>query len=133
MEKLHAKTSCILSKIEAEYIALSSVLQEVVSIIKLLEELKVHGLGIHNGTPNVKCKPFEDNKSCIEIATDHNTCPQTKHISVRLHNFRSYILQKTISIKHVYTAELRADIITKPLPTIQFKKLRDIIMGWKTS
>ena len=49
MQKLVA-----LSTTEAEYIALSSALREVVAIINLLEELKGKGFGIHAGTPNVK-------------------------------------------------------------------------------
>ena len=89
MQKLVA-----LSTTEAEYIALSSALREVIAIIDLLEELKGQGFGIHASTPNFKCKTFEDNKSCIEIATDHKTCPRTKHLSVRLHHFRSRIVRK---------------------------------------
>ena len=81
MENSHAKLAVLLTT-KAEYIALSSALREVIVIIKLLEELKGKGLGIHAGTPNVKCKTFKDNKSCIEIATNHKTCPLTKHLSV---------------------------------------------------
>ena len=42
-------------------------------------------------------------------------------------------LYEKISIEHVSTTEMLADIPTKPLPTPQFKKLRDLIMGWTTS
>ena len=128
MQKLVA-----LSTTEAEYIALSSALRKVIAIIYLLEELIGKGFGIHSGTPNVKCKTFEDKKSCIEIAKNHKTRPRTKHLSVRLHHFCSHIVQKTISIEHISTTEMLADILTKPLPTIQFEKLRDLIMGWTTS
>ena len=98
MQKLVA-----LSTTEAEYISLSSALREVIAIINLLEELKGQGFGIHSGTPNVKCKTFKDNKSCIETATNHKTRPQTKHLSVRPHHFRSHIVRKIISIEHVST------------------------------
>ena len=70
MQKLVA-----LSTTEAEYIALSSALREVIAIINLLEELKRQGFGIHAGNTNVKCKTFEDNKSCIEIAKNNKTHP----------------------------------------------------------
>ena len=98
MQKLVA-----LSATEAEYISLSSALREVIVIINLLEELRGKGFGIHAGTPNVKCKMFKENKSFIEIVTNHKTCPVTKHLSVRLHHLRSHIVQKKISIEHVYT------------------------------
>ena len=70
MQKLVA-----LSTTKAEYIALSSALHKVIAITNLLEELKGQGFGIHAGTTNVKCKCFDDNKSCIEIATNHKTRP----------------------------------------------------------
>ena len=128
MQKLVA-----LSTAEAEYISLSSALREVITITNLLEEIKGKGFDIHAGTPNVKCKTFKDNKSCIEIATNHKTCPLTKHLSVHMHHFRSHIVQKNIYIEHVYTNEMLADILTKPLPNPQCKKLRDLIMGWTKS
>ena len=67
------------------------------------------------------------------IPTNNKTRPRTKHLSVRLHHFRSQIVRKKVSIEHVSTTEMLADIPTKPLPTPQFKKLRDLIMGWTTS
>ena len=87
MQKLVA-----LSTTEAEYISLSSAIREVIAIINLLKELKGQGFGIHAVTHNVKCKTFEDNKICIEIATNHKNRPRTKHLSVRLHHFRSHIV-----------------------------------------
>ena len=107
MQKLVA-----LSGTEVEYIALYSALREVIAIINLLEELKGQGFGINTGTNNVKCKTFEDNKSSIEIATNQKTRPQTKHLSVCLHHFRSHIVLTKISIEHVYTNEMLADTLT---------------------
>ena len=74
--------------------------------------------------PVVKCHIFEDNKICIDIATNHKTRPQTKHLSVCLHNFRSHIIDETISIEHILTFEQITDIFTKPLARDQFCKLR---------
>jgi len=119
-----------LSTTEAEYIALSSALREVISVMNLLNELRSRGFPIPISTPNVVCKVFEDNKSCIEIATNHKTRPRTKHLSVRLHHFRSFVQARLINIVHVSTHEQVADIFTKPLPRDQFRYLRDILMGW---
>lgn len=119
-----------LSTTEAEYIALSTALREVIAIINLLEELKSRRFPVHSDTPRITCKTFEDNRSCIEIATNHKTRPRTKHLSVRLHHFRSHVVNKTITVQHVATTQQIADIFTKPLPRVQFMYLRDKLMNW---
>ena len=117
-----------LSTTEAEYIALSSALREVISILHLMDELHNWKLLPTLPTPTVQCKVFEDNKSCIEIATNHQTRARTKHLSVRLHHFWGFVTRKEISIQHVSTKDQLADIFTKPLPRSQFILLRDRIM-----
>ena len=119
-----------LSTTEAEYIALSSALREVIAIMNLLTELRANGFPALHDTPHVICRVFEDNKSCLEIATNHKSRPRTKHLAVRLHHFRSYVKAKLINIEHVSTKDQIADIFTKPLPRPQFRVLRDQLMGW---
>ena len=68
--------------------------------------------------PVVKCRTFEDNKSCIVIATNHKTRPRTKHISVRLHHFRSHIIDENISIEHIFTLKTLPICSLNPLPLI---------------
>ena len=119
-----------LSTTEAEYIALSSALREVISIIHLLDELTKHNFPIHSATPKFTCRTFEDNNSCIKIATDHRTRPRSKHFALCLHHFRSHIVNKTITIEHVGTKDQLAGIFTKPLPKHQFCALRKRIMHW---
>jgi hypothetical protein len=99
--------------------------------MNLVNELvESKGFHMHNPTPEVVCRVFEDNKSCIEIATNHRTRPRTKHLSVRLHHFRSHVVQKTITIEHISTKEHLADMFTKPLPRELFCKLRNQLMSW---
>ena len=62
---------------EAEYIALSTALREVIAIINLLEDLSTKGLPIHKGTPKRRCATFEDNMSCIKLTTNHKARPRT--------------------------------------------------------
>jgi hypothetical protein len=119
-----------LSTTEAEYIALSSALREVIAVMNLINELRSKGFHLHRATPKVVCRVFEDNKSCIEIATNHRTRPRTKHLSVRLHHFRSHVVRKTITIEHISTTEQLADMFTKPLARDQFRKLRNQLMSW---
>jgi hypothetical protein len=119
-----------LSTTEAEYIALSTALREVIAVMHLMQELKRKQFTMFSPTPKVTCRTFEDNQSCIEIATNHKTRPRTKHLSVRLHHFRSYVISKAITIEHISTKEQIADMFTKPLARVQFCKLRNRLMSW---
>ena len=123
------QTLIALSTTEAEYIALSSALREVIALMHLFDELKAHNIPVIDNRPTVTCRTFEDNRSCLEIATNHKTRPHTKHLSVRLHHFRSYVENKSITIEHVDTTNQLADIFTKPLAYGPFTYLRTKIMG----
>ena len=56
-----------MSTTEAEYIALSQALREVISIINSLEELTFNDIEIVSSTPTVFCKAFEDNLGAPEL------------------------------------------------------------------
>jgi hypothetical protein len=124
------QTLVALSTTEAEYIALSTSLREVIAVMNLVTELRNLGFNLSIDTPKIVCTVFEDNRSCLEIATNHRTRPRTKHLSVRLHHFRYHVVNKTINIQHVASKEQMADIFTKPLARDQFIKLRNRFMGW---
>jgi hypothetical protein len=81
------QTRVALSTTEAEYIALSTSLREVIAVMNLVTELRNLGFNFSIDTPKIVCTVFEDNRSCLEIATNHRTRPRTKHLSVRLHHF----------------------------------------------
>ena len=119
-----------LSTNESEYIAISSSLREVIGVLNLMNELKERKLYFNHSILKIKCRVFEDNTSCIEIATNHRTQPHTKHLLVCLHHFRSHVINKTISIEHISTKEQIADMFTKTLPRAQFQKLCDRLMCW---
>ena len=119
-----------LSTTEAEYIALSTALRDVINVQHLMKELQAKGFKLHNATPVIHCKVFEDNKSCIEIATNHKTRPRTKHLSVRLHHFREHVVKKNISIQYINTKQQLGDIFTKGLPRDQHWYLCNRLMGW---
>jgi hypothetical protein len=119
-----------LSTTKAEYIALSTALCDVIHVIHLLKELRDHGFDVHHPTPKNTCCTFEDNKSCIEISTNHKTRARTKHLSVQLHHFRSHVVNKTIAIEHISTKHQIADMFTKALPHDQFENLRNRLLCW---
>ena len=70
-----------LSTTEAELIAMSTALHEVIHLQNLLLELGGCNFPIPFTKPQVVCCTFKDNTTCIEVAQlDHKICPRTKHI-----------------------------------------------------
>ena len=126
-----ATIACGPSTTEAELIALSSILCEVIHLQHLLQELHSHKIPVPFTKPQVHCRTFEDYAACIEVASsDAKICPCTKHIAVQVFHFRDHVEKGLISIEHVPSREQLADIFTKPLPHNQFRCLHDSIIGW---
>jgi len=98
------QTEISLFTAEAEYIALSSAMREVIPFMDLLEELaKVFPL--HMPCPEVHCQVFEDNQSCISIAKSYKFSPRTKHIALKYHHFRKFVQDGRLVLKSIGTAE----------------------------
>jgi len=124
------QTEIALSSTEAEYIALSQAMREVIPIMWLLNEAHEMGIPIIKEKPNVKCKVFEDNAGAIEIANVPKMRPRTKHLNIKYHHFREEVKKGNINVYHVGTKEQVADIFTKALDEGLFEKFRKSIMGW---
>jgi len=124
------QTEIALSSTEAEYIALSQSMREVIPIMWLLQEAADQGINFINTKPKVHCAVFEDNEGAIEIANVPKMRPRTKHLNLKYHHFREEVKKGTISIYHVSTKDQMADIFTKPLEEGQFTKLRMRMIGW---
>ena len=58
-------------------------MRDVIPLMNLLEEFgKV--VKVTNVKPEIKCKVFEDNTSCIKVATAPSMTPRTKHICIEI-------------------------------------------------
>ena len=123
------QTEIALSTTEAEYIALSQSMREVIPFMNLIVEVG-EVFPLNNPKPKFHCKVFEDNRSCIRVAESPKFTPRTKHIAIKYHHFRKHVSDKTIAIFPINTSDQLADIFTKPLDRIVFTKLRKQIMGW---
>jgi hypothetical protein len=123
------QTEIALSTTEAEYIALAHSMRDVIPLMNLLEEFRKI-VPVTNVPPEIKCKVFEDNTSCIKVAKAPNMTPRTKHIALKYHFFRSHVASGKINIVPISTTEQTADILTKPLSGELFIYLRNKIMGW---
>ena len=119
-----------LSTTEAEVIALSTALRQVISMMELLKELKTRKIQVPFTQSKIRCRTFEDNSACIELAKNPKLRPRTKHLSVRLFHFRQHVLNGDITIEYINTKEQIADLFTKPLAREAFIYLRSKFMGW---
>jgi hypothetical protein len=128
--KSQLQTEITLSSTESEYTGLSYALRDAIPIMQLLGEFKDHGIHVIDSTPKVHCKVFEDNSGALEMARVPKYRPRTKHLNVKLHHFRGYVLRSEISIYKIDTKDQPADILTKPVNEETLLRLRKIIMGW---
>ena len=118
------------STMEAEYIALSTALRDLVPMRELIKEVAA-ALGL---TEAMKCrtysKVFEDNNGCLTLATAPKLTPRSKHIAVKYHWFREHVKNGKIHVIKVATDEQKADIFTKGLAKDPFENIRRLLMGW---
>jgi hypothetical protein len=108
------QTLVALSSAEAEYIALTEVVKELMWLRELLRELGFD----QSATPTVI---YEDNQAAIAMSKNQATTGRTKHIQTRLHFVRDQVESGTVAIKYVATGKNVADALTKALPETSFK------------
>ena len=118
-----------LSTTEAEYIALSQAMRDLIPFLDYMEEMDSI-FGQKTDKPTVHCSLFEDNNGALELAKTPRYRPRTKHIAVKYHHFRSHVKSGKIKIEPIDTREQIADQFTKGLPTDLFQHLRYKLLGW---
>ena len=123
------QTEVALLTTEAEYITLSQSMREVKHIIQLMQELKPL-IDFYNPTPEIHCKLFKNNWSCIIVAESARLTPRTTHIAIKYHHFSHFVQKEMVKIYPISTREQLADVFTKPLDEEQFKYLRELFLGW---
>ena len=123
------QTEIALSTTESEYIALSQSMRDVIPLMNLLKEFE-QVIPVSEIKPEVRCKVFEDNTSCVLVAKAPTMTPRTKHIALKYHHFRSFVKTGEIVINYIKTTEQTADIITKPLCVEMCIYLHKKMMGW---
>jgi hypothetical protein len=99
-----------LSTAEAEYLALTPALQELVWLQEILKEL---------GFPQTESTLFEDNQACISLAKNPQDHQRTKHIQVRFHFARDLLSQRVYKLIFCRTDSQLADMFTKALSKVQ--------------
>ena len=120
----HSKTQkCItLSTTEAEYVAMSDVMKEVLGLRHVWRFMLPQA-----GMP---CIPmYEDNAGSIQIANNPVSNSNSKHIDVRHHFLRELVDRKEMEIIHVPSKYQHADFLTKALPEDLFVFHRNYVMN----
>jgi len=110
------QSTVALSTVEAEYMALSAVVQEVLFLRQLITNL--------DHTPARSTRMLKDNVGCIALATNPMTTGKTKHIDIRYHFIREVVKSKMVTIEFCPTADMLAVVLTKfSLPAALHLKL----------
>ncbi len=127
VSKLQSEIS--LSTVEAEYVALSTAMRDLIPFTDQVKELSDV---FHQSDPKVHlhCTLFEDNNWALELASTPRYRPRTKHIAIKYHHFREHMSRGLISIKPIDTKEQIADQFTKALQVGTFEFLRGKLLGW---
>ena len=95
------QTHIALSSTEAEYIAISTAMREVIPLMALLKEMSEKQFITHNNQADIHCQIFEDNSGAIEIAQTTKYRPRTKHINTQYHHFRYYVDTGQLRLQYI--------------------------------
>jgi hypothetical protein len=137
------QTEVALSMTEAEYIALSQAMRDLIPLLGLLDELTpaLHlekdqpsvfwkACGIEPNSQKLFANLYEDNTGAYELAKAPKMRPRTKHIALKYHHFREHVNKGTIRINLIGIKDQIADIFTKALDKPSFIHLRKLLSGW---
>ncbi|XP_071652413.1 uncharacterized protein [Temnothorax longispinosus] len=108
--------SVALSTTEAEYVAASEAAKDAVWLSRLFNEILPLG--------NVPLL-LVDNASAIKLAKNPSFYKRSKHIDVRAHFVRERVQNGELKIEHISSGEQVADVLTKPIPRVQFQRLHE--------
>ena len=142
------QTLVTLSTMEAEYIALSQSMRDLIPIREVLKEIMTIVFAVE---PKITChshskafadtigtRPhvipqstvYEDNDACLKFARMPKLTPRTKHIGIPYHWFQTQVERLEIHIESIDTNDQLGDQFTKGLPVDSFRRARERLMGW---
>lgn len=109
-----------LSSCEAEYIALAAAIQEGLYLTQIVSDIsEVRDLVLI----------FEDNKDTIALSRNTINRQRSKHIDVQYHFIRNVQNAGKIIIKCCPTANMVADVMSKPATKFKLQKYGSYIFG----
>jgi hypothetical protein len=109
-----------LSTAEAEYMAISVGIQEVIWMRQFIGEI----LKVLNKALDEASTVYCDNQAAVSISTNDVHHHRTKHIDIKYHFIRDHVQNKVVKMEWLPTHEQVADILTKPLEKVKFMNCR---------
>ena len=145
MWKTRKQDIVALSTTEAEYIALTEASKEIIWMRLLLREIETRDIESHStdirqhhddstmqwelaedtrppltfSPPTAICV---DNQGAMKLADNPQFHNRTKHIDIRYHFVRDTLAAGEITLRYLPTADMVADILTRPLPRVKHQK-----------
>ncbi|KAF7768406.1 hypothetical protein Agabi119p4_7649 [Agaricus bisporus var. burnettii] len=107
-----------LSSTEAEYMAISDCLQQLIWVSQLLTEI-----GFEIQTPML----YGDNMGSLFWSTSEVQEKRSKYIDIRFHYIRELLEQKQISLDWIDGSKNPADVLTKNLEKVKFSLFRSML------
>lgn len=108
------------STMEAEYMALSHAVSEVLWLRSLLNEINI---------PQPTIPINVDNQSAIKFGENPMFHARSKHIDIKHHFIRDHLASNEVRLLYCASADNLADMLTKALPTPQFRFLSNSVLG----
>ncbi|TPX75689.1 DNA-directed DNA polymerase [Chytriomyces confervae] len=103
-----------LSSTEAEYMAISELGRELLTLVNLHRATQI--------PVRLPISIFEDNLGTIAQCTSDVYTHRSKHVAIRYHFIRELVQLGTVVIFHISTKMQPADLLTKPLEKFTFRK-----------
>jgi hypothetical protein len=116
--KSRKQATVSLSSTEAEYKAISDSCKEGLWLRHVLSELRLR--------PGTAIPIHVDNEGAEALAKNPEHHARTKHIHARYHFVRECLADEEITLLHVSTKEMLADMLTKPLPRLMLERHRQM-------
>ena len=120
-------TRVMSSSTEAECHALVAVGKENIWQREYIAQLGLFGSGGTSVLPPTDV--FQDNRAALLLSAGAPSHKRSKHFGLEFALFREYVQLGEMSLAHVRTGELPADMLTKSLPPPKFACFRDQVMG----
>jgi hypothetical protein len=110
--------SVAVSTCEAEYVALSTALREVIPLMRLLDTI----MDVWNiDSPQPHIVVHKDNQSNRQLATNEAYKPRMRHLVVKYHHFCDYVNSGCIRIDYIRTMNKLP--ISSPRPCLKILSL----------
>jgi hypothetical protein len=120
--KSSIQRSCVaISAFDAEYIALSEASKRLLHYRYLAE-----ALGFPQSAPSII---YEDNLSAINLARAPQISRKSRHIHTRFHYIRFLVATHQVSVVHLRTDDMTADMLTKSLGPSKFFYFRSKLLN----